>query len=533
DLNNHVGYAIWLLVQGECFGGRIASLHLLRFQCNSEDKHHYVYTQPPSHDEDSQFKMAADNLPTEFDVVILGTGLAESVIAAACSRVGQRVLHIDRRNYYAGNWASFTFNGLLAWIEDYKQEQQRDADSDEGWREKLEEGEEPLLLNSVDTPISNLQVFCYASEEPEEEEEVATPVATPTPESPATPAEECLSQTQATATEETDAESQAPPTVDPQIQATPTEESEAHSQATPTEESEAHSQATPTEESEAHSQATPTEESKAHSQATPTEESEAHSQATPTEESEAHSQATPTEERETHSQATPLDSPTHVDPEQQVQREEPQEDQTTSNEGDPAQSGEPLPSSHVETKRRRITYSKILKEGRRFNIDLVSKLLYSRGSLVNLLIKSNVSRYAEFKNVSRILTYRNGKVEQMIEEGGKRGKTMAEKRQLFMEMRAQNFDVIRLSTYRTACKLRFVQKRCNLHLVDVWNMIEAFRDNGLNTLEHNTEINVSRLETIISSIYYQLNKRLPTTHQISVDQSISLLLKLHGGRLRQ
>ncbi|XP_068136005.1 dystrobrevin beta isoform X3 [Hyperolius riggenbachi] len=112
----------------------------------------------------------------------------------------------------------------------------------------------------------------------------------------------------------------------------------------------------------------------------------------------------------------------------------------------------------------------------------------------------------------------------MIEESGKRRRTMAEKRQLFMEMRAQNFDVIRLSTYRTACKLRFIQKRCNLHLVDIWNMIEAFRDNGLNTLDPNTEINVSRLETIISSIYYQLNKRLPSTHQIGVDQSISLLL---------
>uniref|UniRef100_A0A8C6UUZ2 Dystrobrevin n=1 Tax=Neogobius melanostomus TaxID=47308 RepID=A0A8C6UUZ2_9GOBI len=112
----------------------------------------------------------------------------------------------------------------------------------------------------------------------------------------------------------------------------------------------------------------------------------------------------------------------------------------------------------------------------------------------------------------------------MIEEGSKRGKALVEKRQLFMEMRAQNFDVIRLSTYRTACKLRFVQKRCNLHLVDVWNMIEAFRDNGLNTLDHNAEINVSRLETILSSIYYQLNKRLPTTHQISVEQSIGLLL---------
>ncbi|KAK2493918.1 hypothetical protein MC885_007521 [Smutsia gigantea] len=101
----------------------------------------------------------------------------------------------------------------------------------------------------------------------------------------------------------------------------------------------------------------------------------------------------------------------------------------------------------------------------------------------------------------------------MIEESGNKRKTMAEKRQLFIEMRAQNFDVIRLSTYRTACKLRFVQKRSN-----------PFRDNGLNTLDHTTEISVSRLETVISSIYYQLNKRLPSTHQISVEQSISLLL---------
>ncbi|XP_007886177.1 dystrobrevin alpha isoform X13 [Callorhinchus milii] len=112
----------------------------------------------------------------------------------------------------------------------------------------------------------------------------------------------------------------------------------------------------------------------------------------------------------------------------------------------------------------------------------------------------------------------------MIEERRKRENSMAERRQLFAEMRAQDLDRIRLSTYRTACKLRFVQKKCNLHLVDVWNIIEAFRENGLNTMDPNTELSVARLEAIISTVLYQLNKRMPTTHQINVEQSISLLL---------
>ncbi|XP_077916570.1 dystrobrevin alpha isoform X2 [Halichoerus grypus] len=112
----------------------------------------------------------------------------------------------------------------------------------------------------------------------------------------------------------------------------------------------------------------------------------------------------------------------------------------------------------------------------------------------------------------------------MIEDSGKRGNTMAERRQLFAEMRAQDLDRIRLSTYRTACKLRFVQKKCNLHLVDIWNVIEALRENALNNLDPNIELSVARLEAVLSTIFYQLNKRMPTTHQIQVEQSISLLL---------
>ena len=62
-----------------------------------------------------------------------------------------------------------------------------------------------------------------------------------------------------------------------------------------------------------------------------------------------------------------------------------------------------------------------------------------------------------------------------------------------------------------------------MYLVDVFNMIEAFRENGLNTLDHNTELHETRLEAIVSSIFYALNKRLPTTHYIDVERSISLV----------
>ena len=38
-----------------------------------------------------------------------------------------------------------------------------------------------------------------------------------------------------------------------------------------------------------------------------------------------------------------------------------------------------------------------------------------------------------------------------------------------------------------------------------------------------TELHETRLEAIVSSIFYALNKRLPTTHYIDVERSISLV----------
>lgn len=59
------------------------------------------------------------------------------------------------------------------------------------------------------------------------------------------------------------------------------------------------------------------------------------------------------------------------------------------------------------------TYENFLEQSRKFNLDLAPKLLFSRGSLVESLIGANIAHYAEFKVVSRILTYMNGTVEEV------------------------------------------------------------------------------------------------------------------------
>ncbi|XP_042238714.1 dystrobrevin beta-like isoform X3 [Homarus americanus] len=97
-------------------------------------------------------------------------------------------------------------------------------------------------------------------------------------------------------------------------------------------------------------------------------------------------------------------------------------------------------------------------------------------------------------------------------------------RLLVADLRHHNFDAIRFASYRTAAKLRFVQKKTNMHRVDIWNIIEAFRENGLNTLEPYTEVKVSRLETLISTLYHSLNKRLPVGQHVVIESSTSILL---------
>ncbi|XP_057677428.1 rab proteins geranylgeranyltransferase component A 1 [Corythoichthys intestinalis] len=264
--------------------------------------------------------MAAEDLPSEFDVVIVGTGLTESVVAAACSRAGQRVLHLDTRSYYASGWASFTFNALVSWIDERQSQEERSPDDRARNRAGLlREGEEPIPLRDADaTSVRNLRVFCFASQDEEEEEE------------------EELQQE-----EKPCAESTEPTAHVRQIE----EES-------------------PAESPEPSADDGPREDERAPADGHATESADG----------------------------------------SEVGGKKP----------NGALSGRATEGGDgSELGGKKLTYAYLLKEGRRFNIDLTSKLMYARGSLVDLLIKSNVSRYAEFKNVTRILTYRDGAVEQV------------------------------------------------------------------------------------------------------------------------
>jgi RAB protein geranylgeranyltransferase component A len=40
------------------------------------------------------------DLPKKYDIIISGTGLTESILAAAFSRIGKSVLHIDRLFFF-------------------------------------------------------------------------------------------------------------------------------------------------------------------------------------------------------------------------------------------------------------------------------------------------------------------------------------------------------------------------------------------------------------------------------------------------
>uniref|UniRef100_A0A8C3PU89 Rab proteins geranylgeranyltransferase component A n=1 Tax=Calidris pygmaea TaxID=425635 RepID=A0A8C3PU89_9CHAR len=281
-------------------------------------------------------------MPDILKILCVLSGLPESIIAAACARSGQRVLHVDSRNYYGGNWASFSFSGLLSWIKE--NQQKTDIDECEDWRKLILENEEVISLSKKDKTIQYVEDFCFGDQDSAEDVEEAGAL----PKLPVFGASGAEGAAQAS-------EKECPPAEGAFLGA---------------------------------------------------------------EEAGGAESASATEGNDTE-----LTS-------------ENDSSQNTALDESSLELGktEAAPSEISAQEPKKVTYCQIVREGRRFNIDLVSKLLYSRGPLIDLLIKSNVSRYAEFKNATRILAFRDGKVEQVpcsrADVFNSRQLTMVEKRML-------------------------------------------------------------------------------------------------------
>ncbi|GFR65258.1 dystrobrevin [Elysia marginata] len=61
-----------------------------------------------------------------------------------------------------------------------------------------------------------------------------------------------------------------------------------------------------------------------------------------------------------------------------------------------------------------------------------------------------------------------------------------------------------------------------MHQIDIWNMIEAVRENGLHVLEPGAELEAERLEHVLSTAFSQLNKRVPLSQAVPVDRCVAL-----------
>lgn len=102
------------------------------------------------------------SFPSSVDVILIGTGLTETILSAAFSRAGKTVLHLDSNKHYGREWASFTFADLYKWIEEERESNNhslQDVEVVSFLPESLENGDEckekHLTIDYFKTRLSN------------------------------------------------------------------------------------------------------------------------------------------------------------------------------------------------------------------------------------------------------------------------------------------------------------------------------------------------------------------------------------------
>ncbi|KAJ4446648.1 hypothetical protein ANN_13345 [Periplaneta americana] len=226
-----------------------------------------------------------DDLPTEYDVIVVGTGMTESIVAAAASRIGKKVLHLDSNEYYGGLWASFNFEGLQKWMEDCRKPAKSSQEGEVTASTK--EVEKLIKAGNQFSTVFNIEEKWYIVEELAESEE-----------------------------------------------------------------------------------------------------------------GQSVSKITQTDGEEQGKGGGDVDDAKKAE-----------DDETEKNEAEEKPDAGDGKDVVTSAPTKQWSQAKVKKEYRKFNLDLAPKLLFARGSLVELLISSNIARYAEFRSVTRVLTWLDGRLE--------------------------------------------------------------------------------------------------------------------------
>ncbi|VDN13822.1 unnamed protein product [Dibothriocephalus latus] len=103
-------------------------------------------------------------LPTEFDYVIVGTGLIESVVAASLSITGNSVLHIDSENYYGGLMSSFRFPDLLDKLTEWEEEEKGASSAPTTLADRVQPADTVALAESSDREVPTSPPPCHWSQ---------------------------------------------------------------------------------------------------------------------------------------------------------------------------------------------------------------------------------------------------------------------------------------------------------------------------------------------------------------------------------
>lgn len=94
--------------------------------------------------------------PSNFDLIVIGTGLSESIIASAASAAGKSVLHLDPNPFYGTHSASLPLNDFISFLETQSESESEPPVENAGDYEYV-----PLVTRSL---YSALEINSYSSE---------------------------------------------------------------------------------------------------------------------------------------------------------------------------------------------------------------------------------------------------------------------------------------------------------------------------------------------------------------------------------